>query len=307
MSMVHKDPPGHRERQLLPEPFWTADQASLQGQERSIRWYRGQILMLVLAALAGITDVRHNHLNWFQAVSAAFFAGAGYFWWRLGREKPQSLWYEGRAAAESVKTLVWKYVVRAWPFAGEGESLDSDNAYLEQMSEVFAAFQKSPVIPPGAKPMITDEMHRLRQTPLSVRRDLYLQERIRAQRTWYLSRADRCENATTTWQLVSTGTIILAVVVALTQFLGILDLHLLGVCTTIAAAVTAWIQLKQFRPLAAAYRLAASELDLIEAQLSRLDLTARDAEAVWARLSSDAEDAVSREHTIWRARRDRRV
>ena len=305
--MIHKDPPGHRESALLPEPFWTADHASLQGQEQSIRWYRGQILMLVLAALAGIADVRHGHLNWLQAVSALLFAGAGYFWWRLGHDKPQARWYEGRAAAESMKTLTWKYVVRAWPFAGEAESYQADDAFVEQMSEVFEAFQESPVIPDGTQPAITDEMRRLRRTPLALRRDLYLQERVRAQRTWYLSRADRCENATTTWQLVSTGTIIIAVAVALAQFLGLVDLHLLGVCTTVAAAITAWTQLKQFRPLASAYRLAAVELNMIEHQLTLLDVNAPQAEELWSRLSSDAEDAVSREHTIWRARRDRRV
>jgi len=46
-----------RERELLPEPFWSVDSASLQGQSRSIAWYRGQMLMLVLAALAGIGGV----------------------------------------------------------------------------------------------------------------------------------------------------------------------------------------------------------------------------------------------------------
>lgn len=305
--MISKDPPGHRESALLPEPFWAADHASLQGQEQAIRWYRGQIAMLVLAALVGIADVRHGHLNWLQAVSAVLFGWAGYFWWRLGRDRPQTRWYEGRAAAESMKTLTWKYVVRAWPFAGEAESYQADYAFLEQMGEVFEAFQESPVIPAGSAPTITDEMRRLRNTSLVLRRDLYLQERVRSQRTWYLSRAERCENATTTWQLISTGTIIIAVAVALAQFLGLVDLHLLGVCTTVAAAVTAWTQLKQFRPLAAAYRLAAVELNMIEHQLTLLDVTAKDAEATWSRLSSDAEDAVSREHTIWRARRDRRV
>ena len=305
--MIHKDPPGHRERDLLPEPFWTADDASLQGQERSIRWYRGQIMMLVLAALAGTANVRSGRLNWLQAVSAVLFAGAGYFWWRLGRDKPQARWYEGRAAAESVKTLTWKYVVRAWPFAGAAESDRADNAFLEQMGEVFGAFQDSPVIPSGTLPAITEEMRRLRRTTLAVRRDLYLQERVRTQRTWYLSRADRCENATTTWQLISSATIIVAVAVSLAQFLGLVDLHLLGVCTTVVASVTAWTQLKQFRPLASAYRLAAVELSMIEHQLSILDLNDPQAEEIWSRLSSDAEDAVSREHTIWRARRDRRV
>ncbi|MFC1409347.1 DUF4231 domain-containing protein [Streptacidiphilus sp. N1-12] len=305
--MIHKDPPGHRERDLLPEPFWTADDASLQGQERSIRWYRGQILMLVLAALAGTANVRSDHLNWLQAVSAVLFAGAGYFWWRLGRDKPQARWYEGRAAAESVKTLAWKYVVRAWPFAGEPDSPVADEAFLKQMDEVFVAFEESEVIPVGTRPAITAEMRTLRQLPLALRRDLYLQERIRPQRTWYHSRADRCESATATWQLISTATIIIAAAVAVAQFLGLFDLHLLGVCTTVVAAVTAWTQLKQFRPLASAYRLAASELGLIENQLTHFDLQGPMAEELWSRLSSDAEDAVSREHTIWRARRDRRI
>ena len=305
--MIHKDPPGHRERDLLPEPFWTADDASLQGQERSIRWYRGQIMMLVLAALAGTANVRSGRLNWLQAVSAVLFAGAGYFWWRLGRDKPQARWYEGRAAAESVKTLAWKYVVRAWPFAGDPDSPVADEAFLKQMDEVFVAFEESEVIPVGTRPAITAEMRTLRQLPLALRRDLYLQERIRPQRTWYHSRADRCESATATWQLISTATIIIAAAVAVAQFLGLFDLHLLGVCTTVVAAVTAWTQLKQFRPLASAYRLAASELGLIENQLTHFDLQGPKAEELWSRLSSDAEDAVSREHTIWRARRDRRI
>ena len=305
--MIQKDQSSQRERELLPEPFWAVDLASLRGQSRSITWYRGQMLMLVLAALAGIGDVDRNHLNWLQGVSALLFAGAGYFWWRLGRDKPQTLWYEGRAAAESMKTLVWKYVVRAWPFAGDADSGEADEAFLKQMNEVFLAFGESTVIPHEAQPMITDAMRRQRQLPLAMRRDVYLQERIRPQRTWYQSRADRCESATTTWQLISSATTIIAAAFAVAQFLGLVDLHLLGVCTTVAAAVTAWTQLKQFRPLASAYRLAAAELGMIEAELTHFNLNIPMAEEHWSRLSSDAEDAVSREHTIWRARRDRRI
>ena len=63
----------------------------------------------------------------------------------------------------------------------------------------------------------------------------------------------------------------------------------------------------EFGPLASAYRLARTELDMIEVQLSRLNPNLPDAEESWSRLSRDAEDAVSREHTLWRARRDRRA
>jgi hypothetical protein len=235
------------------------------------------------------------------------FVGAWYFWDRLRAENPQARWYEGRAAAESVKTLAWKYVVRARPFAGEAESVDADRAYELQMDEVFQAFRDSPVIPPDSRPAITDEMRRLRAAPLNMRRDLYLQERVRAQRTWYLSRADLCDNETAKWQLVSIAAIIVGGCFAVLQIFNVVPWHVLGTFTTVAASVTAWTQLKQFGPLASAYRLAGTELDLIEVQLSRVDPARPDAEESWSRLARDAEDAVSREHTIWRARRDRRV
>ena len=305
--MVRKEPPGNRERQLLPEPFWTADEASLAGQGQALRWYVGQITMLLIAALVGVFNIRAKGLNLAPALSVVAFAGAWYFWDRLRSENPQARWYEGRAAAESVKTLAWKYVVRARPFAGAAQSADADRAYELQMDEVFQAFRDSPVIPPDSMPAITDEMRRLRAAPLNVRRDLYLTERVRAQRTWYLSRADLCDNETAKWQLVSIAAIIVGGGFAVLQIFNVVPWHVLGTFTTVAASVTAWTQLKQFGPLASAYRLAGTELDLIEVQLSRLDPALPDAEESWSRLSRDAEDAVSREHTIWRARRDRRV
>ena len=305
--MVHKEPPGNRERQLLPEPFWTADAASLAGQGQALHWYVGQISMLLVAALVGVFNIHARGLNLAPALSVLAFAGAWYFWDRLRAENPQGRWYEGRAAAESVKTLAWKYVVRARPFAGEAKSVDADNAYELQMDEVFQAFRDSPVIPTESKPAITDEMRRLRAAPLTVRRDLYLTERVRAQRTWYLSRADLCDNETAKWQLVSIAAIIVGGCFAVLQIFNVVPWHVLGTFTTVAASVTAWTQLKQFGPLASAYRLAGTELDLIEVQLSRVDPARPDAEESWSRLARDGADAVSREHTIWRARRDRRV
>jgi hypothetical protein len=305
--MVHKEPPGNRERQLLPEPFWTADEASLSGQQKALRWYVGQITMLLVASVVGIFNIHAKGLNLAPVLSVLAFVGAWYFWDRLRAENPQERWYQGRAAAESVKTLAWKYVVRARPFSGPAVSLEADSAYEMQMGEVFQAFRDSPVIPHGAKPAITDEMRRLRATPLTVRRDLYLQERVRAQRTWYLSRADLCDSETAKWQLVSIAAIIVGGCFALLQIFSILPWHFLGMFTTVAASVTAWTQLKQFGPLASAYRLAGTELDLIEVQLNRLDPAGPNCLEDWSRLSRDAEDAVSREHTIWRARRDRRV
>jgi hypothetical protein len=57
-------------------------------------------------------------------------------------------------------------------------------------------------------------------------------------------------------------------------------------------------------PLATAYRITAKELKLVRAQLADCDPSAPDADAIWSRLARDAEDAISREHTTWQARRE---
>src|SRR5690349_15967109 len=141
--MVQQDPPGGVEAQLLPELFWTADKASLDGQRETLRWYRGLIAMLVVAAVIGSfpgPDDKGDFDVW-PLFSVAAFLVAGYFWSRLRRGNPQGRWYQARAAAESVKTLAWKYTVRARPFDGPAESADVDRGYLLQVEDVLRAFE----------------------------------------------------------------------------------------------------------------------------------------------------------------------
>ncbi|GAA2143547.1 hypothetical protein GCM10009760_30080 [Kitasatospora kazusensis] len=303
--MVREDPPGVDEAELLPEPFWTADRASVQGQRLTVRWYRGQIALLVLAAaVAAVPGPRHSgDGDVTPLLSVAAFLAAGYYWYRLRQVNPQRRWHEARAAAESVKALAWKYAVRARPFEGEADSAYADEDYLRQVGEVLAAFEDEAVLPPGTVPEITREMRRLRTATLSVRRNLYLRSRVEGQRNWYRDRAAAYESQSASWGLGTAALIIVGGAAAVAQASGALSVHLFGVCAAAAAAVIAWTQLKQLRPLASTYLLAAKELDLVERRLSDLDLGGPEAEARWAALAGDAEDTVSREHTTWRARR----
>ncbi|MFC8454387.1 DUF4231 domain-containing protein [Kitasatospora sp. NPDC057223] len=303
--MVQEDPPGTDEARLLPEPFWTADRASLQGQRLTLRWYRGQIVMLVLAAVVSTVPGpgRRGDADVTPLFSVAAFLAAGYFWYRLRQSNPQGRWYEARAAAESVKTLAWKYTVRARPFAGPAESAEVDRGYLLHVADVLKAFEDPSVVPPGTVPEITPEMRRVRAAGLTERRTLYLRARVEGQRTWYRARADACESQSVSWGLGTAALIIVGGAAAVAQAMGALPVHVFGACSAAAASVIAWTQLKQLRPLASAYQLAARELENVGNQLSDLDLKTPDAEERWATLAAEAEDAVSREHTTWRARR----
>ena len=77
---------------------------------------------------------------------------------------------------------------------------------------------------------------------------------------------------------------------------GLTASDLLGVAGACASAAIAWNQLNQNRNLVSLYRIAARELGIIRDRVDTMD------EAGWAAFISDAEDAVSREHTLWLAR-----
>ncbi|MED7955392.1 DUF4231 domain-containing protein [Streptomyces sp. BE303] len=294
-----------QERELLPELFWAADSASRQGQRRAVRLSAWELVLLVAAAAAGSAD--GGLWAW---LAAAAYLGAICLAVVISRQNPQGLWYEGRAAAESVKTLAWKFAVRADAFQPPPRSLpDAEGLYGFQLGRVLNAFRDSRAVGPGlgtrpADTQITEAMRGLRDQPLAVRRDVYLRERIRVQHDWYRSKARYCARAGFWAGVLGVVLPLLGLVLAALRAMGEFSYDALGTVSAVAASVAAWAQLRQYRPLAAAYGLAAHELELISNQLARLDVGSADAEELWARLARDAEDAVSREHTTWQARRE---
>ncbi|MFJ9460210.1 DUF4231 domain-containing protein [Kitasatospora sp. NPDC101447] len=296
-----------RERDLLPGFFWAADAASLRGQRRSVLLSAWELVLLVVAAATGSAD--GEPWAWPAAVA---YLGAVALAVVISRQNPQGLWYEGRAAAESVKTLVWKYAVRADAYQPPPRALpDAEGLYRFQLGRVLGAFRDGPAAVPGSGAGsgadITAAMRDLREQPLAVRREVYLAERIQVQHDWYRAKARYCAR-TGHWAGVL-GVLLpaLGLVLALLRALGAFTYDALGTVSAVAASVTAWAQLRQYRPLAAAYGLAAEELAQIQRQLAELDLDSPEAEEIWARLARDAEDAISREHTTWQARREVRT
>lgn len=77
----------------------------------------------------------------------------------------------------------------------------------------------------------------------------------------------------------------------------VINLDLLGIAGALAAAGIAWVRTRQYSSLAAAYSTTHRELTIVR---ERIRLAT---EANWAREVSDAEEAISREHTMWQASR----
>lgn len=78
---------------------------------------------------------------------------------------------------------------------------------------------------------------------------------------------------------------------------GVLDVEVIAVIAVLGASVVAWMETRQFKTLAEAYFVASHELAAIRSEIDRQDGTS------WAAFVDKAEEAISREHTLWRASR----
>lgn len=285
----------------LPALYEAADGASIGAQRRYLRLMKLHMATLIAGAVAGAISPQPGFFGQIVATTAAAALVAAVVTALIIQNKAyERTWYGARAVAESVKTLAWRYAARAEPF-DQGGPDESDELLLKRFAEILqhGAALRIPLVG-GGGPQITEEMRRLRELPLDRRREIYLTHRIADQRSWYGDRAAASHIAerklfTAVW--VGNGA---AVAAALSVVLwSTLPVNATGILTTAAAAGVAWLQLLRHQELAQSYSTAAQELAMIHESGARVTT-----ERHFAAFAADAESAISREHTLWVARRD---
>jgi len=80
--------------------------------------------------------------------------------------------------------------------------------------------------------------------------------------------------------------------------LHLFPLNLQSLAANIAGGGAAWMQAKRYEDLSASYKVTASELKQVAADIDR-----QQDEASWARFVENVEGSMSREHQLWRATR----
>ena len=283
----------------LPALFQSADQSSLQGQRRFLTATRFRLVMLILAAtssLVGFGEPGSEIVGW---AAAAAFALALIAEVSILVMRPERVWHEGRSAAESAKTLAWRYAVGGNPFGiEEMDSRQADQLLLQRLKEVLRDLKNLELGAALGQEQITERMRRMRATSLEERRSSYGVGRIENQRIWYANSAARDESRSRMWMTSMIALEIVGVTLGVLRATGTLRVDLLGIAATIAGAIAAWMQVKQHQTQARAYFIAAQELAAIRSELS-----SQEAESDWASFVDSAEEAISREHVLWRASR----
>jgi SMODS and SLOG-associating 2TM effector domain 3/SMODS and SLOG-associating 2TM effector domain 1 len=281
----------------LPALYRSADRESQRAQRSYLRSLRVRLGALLAAAFGGALLTSDGGFQVGGGLAFVAFAcalGAELF---LATTSPLTTWYEGRAAAESAKTLAWRYMVRAEPF--EVDAPDVDKQFLAQTYSLLQDLRSISLgtAEPGAH-QISDKMRQVRALDFYERRQVYLADRIADQQRWYSEEARWNDRRARGWVLVSIVLEIAGVIGGAFIAFGLIDFDLLGFLAASAGCVMAWMEAKQHRNLATGYGIASQELASIASELPTLNSEER-----WAAFVGRAEEAISREHTLWRASR----
>jgi hypothetical protein len=287
----------------LPALFGVAESVSLKGQQQTKRRIIIQLAALNLAAICGVLSLKSGivgvRLDWAGLVGAVAFLIVLVMQVGRNTHKPEKAWYDGRAVAESVKSLAWKYAVGGRPFEAAGEaSTNVDRLLIERLQDIIQQMNDlhSSIPFRDQSQHISLSMRALRAQPLEVRIDTYLKGRVQDQRDWYSSKAKSNQHTLASSNLLLIAVAIVGICIGLAQAVGLSPLDLLGLAATVMVTIFTLMRLNQNETLARAYHVTAIELTTISQNLGSVQ-----SEEEWGRFVAEAEEAISREHTLWLA------
>ncbi|BBP51142.1 membrane protein [Pseudomonas sp. St386] len=281
----------------FPGIYQAADTLSGNAQAHFFTALVLNLLSLVLAAVVSVV----NYPHWVSAVvQALLLAGAMASSVYLALVRPERLWYSGRAVAESIKTLVWRYVSRAEPFH-EADDV-SKTLLLEKLKQVVKQNKaiSDKLITHLKEKQISDMMVQLRSGSFDERRNTYIQHRINDQLAWYEKKATFNKRASSRFFATLVLINAIALLCALIKIANVQYQYFpTDILIAIAASLLTWMQAKRFSELSASYALTANEIGIVREQAD--DLVS---DGALSSFVGDSENAFSREHTQWVARKD---
>ncbi|MHA3772934.1 DUF4231 domain-containing protein [Verrucomicrobiota bacterium sgz303538] len=289
----------------FPQLYQASDSASRGAQKLYLHLVAAGLWLSLLGALLSMVKMDGEKAKLaLAAVALLLFTLSLIITIVLKTLRPEKTWYGGRAAAESVKTRTWRYVCGAEPLQIGLPSAEADSVFLSDLKAIIdqrkylAGAIAANATAEGNQ--ITPRMREIRSRSMQERLAIYLGDRIQSQKAWYGKKAAWNKGRETLLFWMFTGAQILTALAALGRVLcPTFPITFSTFFAAVSASLLAWLQLKKHQELAQAYGIAAHELSLLAEQALHVH-----SESELCRFVAEAENAISREHTLWVARRD---
>ena len=263
----------------------------------SLVLFKTYLILLILAALISYCFPKEETS---AIISLVIFLVTICILIYLKISKPDDLWYNGRAVAESIKTRSWRWCMRASPYENNidlniimNQFIADQKNILKQNKNVSSILDEGIPVDP-----ISDTMKQIRSLSISDRLAIYKEQRIKDQINWYSLNSQKNKRKSNFWFVIS---IILHVIAISLLSYKIKELGAslpIETFTTAAAAVLTWINSKKYNELHSSYKLTAHEITFIK--MDGQDISTEDE---LSEFIINSETAFSREHTQWAARK----
>ena len=283
--------------ELLPALYESADKIAKDSQSVFCWLFGLNLVFLTIAVTLSVFYVASVEFIYCQIF--VLFSSLG-ITILLGFQLPEKTWYGGRALAESTKTMAWRFMMKAEPF--NVDDTKSSELFLEKLKKLIKGNKEitSKSVASLGEKEITDEMKSVRASKMADRKTFYLNNRIIDQLNWYKSKSAFNQKRAKQFFCLIILVTLLAIAFSIFRISNpTAEQWPTDIYIGIASALLGWNQAKKFRELSASYAQTAYEISLIKAQAAQIRT-----EKAFSIFVSDAENAFSREHVQWLARRD---
>lgn len=290
-------------REDYPHLYRVADSLSIKHQKRHFRLLFGYLMLLLLGAtisfIAANTTLKVIAIIIFVASSGLYFISK--------LLNPMSLWYNGRAVAESVKTMTWKWMMCASPYQTERLANPSD-PFIENLQELFKENKTlfkyyhdgNENNDDDCLYCISDKMRLIRRGSSSQKLEFYNKQRVEEQSKWYKKKAKYNHTKYIIFSSATGACYIIIIALMIIDITNPSKWFPVEILSVLIASLISWIEAKQYNELASSYSLTVSDISLIKKD----KLEGQVGVDIVCDYVINSETAFSREHTQWIARKN---
>lgn len=286
----------------LPDSYSTYDESAIIAERNHFRLIQFELILLVVVALLSliIALFRNETISIivFSLIFVIFLIGI-IIQLQFSKKQYGKKWFEFRAIAESIKSLSWQYAMACGDFC---EKNVANNLFLQKIKQIKEIYKINPdtkTISSGILHDIKQSMEEVRKWGWKEKRDIYINERIDNQITWYTDKSKVNDELSEKYDRIVIFLQIVGIGICITfLYTRINGAPAMALVVTLIAAIIGWSRSKQYAELVDPYQNAARELNEIRQEIELVKV-----EIDFQRLVIEAEKAISREHTMWLANR----
>lgn len=178
----------------FPGLYQASDEASLSAQKNYKNIIAYDLITMIIASALAIYNYEKVEPKLIVYVISGIFLLISFALTLIIRTKKfEDVWYQGRALAESCKTLSWRFVTCSESFENDLTKQEVEDYFISRVRELSKEFKElndslnAKIV---VLPVITDKMWEIRNLNTLERKQYYIENRINDQKDWYASKAE---------------------------------------------------------------------------------------------------------------------